>query len=165
MSTSSGTAAFPIQRELFPRSEVSEWLPAKPPKRYRPSDLMERIRSMSSRAAGCFASLAWFAAQFKKSRATIARWISTLKANNLIRVILRGPTSARYEVIPQSETSSEPRPLLIRTGVFYKKRASQPTPKPVRDDKAADARIFAWLDEMEEMRRKYRQLRLTGRCA
>jgi len=149
----------PAQRELFPASEVAEWRPPKKPKRFGPSDLLARIRSMAARPAGCFCSVAYFAAQFKKSRATIARWISQLKGAGLIRVIRRGPTSARYEVIPQNEMSSAARPCIIPSGFISTKT---PSPKPPSPE--AEARDAAAWEERQRLDRAIELYRRTGRA-
>ncbi len=84
------TTAFPIQRDLFSRSEVAEWLPPKPPRRKTPEDLLRLIRAMTVEGKRCFASVSWFASKLGVCGRTIQRWVKEL--------------SGRLEVLKNKDT-------------------------------------------------------------
>lgn len=143
MSTTRGTAAFPLQRELFSRSEVAEWLPPPKPRKSTPEDLLRLIVRMTQEGRKCFASVSWFAGKLGACVRTIQRWIKQLgsrievAANTDTRTRQYRPTAiftapAVQKLSPQTCTPPRPHLYMNPSGNTSKKKlaASFEMPQP-----------------------------------
>lgn len=118
--------AVPTQREMFSRSQISEWLPRR---QYTHEDLYRRIQDMA-KGGGCFPRVQWFAEQFGVCVRTIQRWLGKL-GDRVIRIIRGWHRSNRYKLKSVTPSVTPDAPHLyysIPSGGFYSK---QPAEKPL----------------------------------
>lgn len=99
LSSATGARSNSLRRLTQSAAEAQPVPTSKFPRRARPTDLLAAIRSFDDGPKGCFAKAAYFAGRFNVSQRTIYRWIACFKKAGVLRVVQRGSTSSRFEIV------------------------------------------------------------------